>query len=278
MIDRYLKPFDEKTIIANTPPVGYRFTGWVGDIGFLDNPMSEIAIVTMPDNNVHIIAEYSPIPIAIVKFGLLYNWYAATDIRKITSSDSWLVPSYNMGVTLANFGGGYNVGGGKLKEVGTVHWEMGYPSSYNVGATNEFNFNARGAGYRSETGSYVSIGERGNFWATTEYYEGVGYVIQLMSGSGDIVTSGAFPRNRGNSIRLCNPTTTLSHGETGVYIGNDGQMYPTICIGTQEWISCNLTEAKYRNGDLISEITDATQWTGLTTGAMCAYDNDWNNV
>jgi len=39
-----------------------------------------------------------------------------------------------------------------------------------------------------------------------------------------------------------------------------------------------LAETKYRDGSLIPEVTDNTAWAALTTGALCAYDNDWNNV
>ena len=30
--------------------------------------------------------------------------------------------------------------------------------------------------------------------------------------------------------------------------------------------------------DAITEVADSTAWAGLTTGALCAYNNDWNNV
>ena len=73
-------------------------------------------------------------------------------------------------------------------------------------------------------------------------------------------------------------TTSLTHGQTGTYTGNDGKIYRTICIGTQEWLADNLCETKYRNGDSIPEVTDDSAWAALTTGAMCAYNNDWSNV
>jgi len=51
---------------------------------------------------------------------------------------------------------------------------------------------------------------------------------------------------------------------------------PTIQIGTQKWMSKNLDVAFYRNGDPIPEVTDATAWAALTTGAWCYYNNDAN--
>ena len=82
----------------------------------------------------------------------------------------------------------------------------------------------------------------------------------------------------GASIRLIKDSTTLSHGQTGTYTGNDGRVYQTICIGTQEWLSENLMETKYRNGDAIPEVTDNTAWAALATGARCAYNNTITNV
>jgi uncharacterized protein (TIGR02145 family) len=53
----------------------------------------------------------------------------------------------------------------------------------------------------------------------------------------------------------------------------DGNTYTTITIGTQCWTQQNLNVSKYRNGDLIPQVTDAAQWANLTTGAWCYYQN-----
>ena len=42
----------------------------------------------------------------------------------------------------------------------------------------------------------------------------------------------------------------------------------------QTWTTQNLSVSRYRNGDVIPQITDATQWQNLTTGAWCWYNND----
>ena len=49
---------------------------------------------------------------------------------------------------------------------------------------------------------------------------------------------------------------------------------PSVAIGTQVWTTHNLSVARYRNGDIIPQVTDATQWDALTTGAWCWYNND----
>ena len=47
-----------------------------------------------------------------------------------------------------------------------------------------------------------------------------------------------------------------------------------VVIGTQQWMKENLDVSTYRNGDIIPQVTDATKWGGLTTGAWCYYNND----
>lgn len=45
-----------------------------------------------------------------IGFGALYNWFAATDVRKITKG-AWHVPSLSEWVTLENYLGGSSVAG-----------------------------------------------------------------------------------------------------------------------------------------------------------------------
>lgn len=58
----------------------------------------------------------------------------------------------------------------------------------------------------------------------------------------------------------------------------DGNVYHSVIIGNQEWMVENLKTTKYRNGDPIPIIIDTTQWTNLTSGAYCNYNNDTSNV
>jgi len=52
---------------------------------------------------------------------------------------------------------------------------------------------------------------------------------------------------------------------------------PTVTIGSQKWTVENLNVDRYRNGDLIQEVQDATLWANLTTGAWCWYNNNSSN-
>jgi uncharacterized protein (TIGR02145 family) len=42
----------------------------------------------------------------------------------------------------------------------------------------------------------------------------------------------------------------------------------------QTWTTQNLSVSRYRNGDLIPQVTDDIEWGTLTTGAWCWYNND----
>jgi uncharacterized protein (TIGR02145 family) len=68
---------------------------------------------------------------------------------------------------------------------------------------------------------------------------------------------------------IFNPNLTY-----GTVTDIDGNVYKTITIGTQTWMAENLKVTRYRNGDTISKITDATPWSNLIAGAYCIYNNN----
>ena len=204
-----------------------------------------------------------------IKYGLLYNWYAATDARNICAAGAH-VPTSDEFVTLSAYLGGSDVAGQKLKEADPTYWTV------NTG-TNEAKFNARGAGFRTDTGTF-SGAKLFNNLSTITSYPPVNNRMFVLRGDADNFANSFCHRRYGLSIRPLKDSTDLEDGEEGIYMGNDGKIYRTICIGTQEWLADNLCETKYRNGDSIPEVTDAGDWAALTTGALCAYENDWDNV
>lgn len=209
-------------------------------------------------------------------FGMLYNRYAAVDSRNIANT-GWHVPTKTELDTLVTYCGGADVAGGKLKATTYSNWK-----SPNTGATNEFGFNARGGNVRGNDGVFYTgtvPGWYARFWTTTDYDETSTYNLQLFHNAENaLMTYNPTNFRWGYSIRLIKDTTTLSHGETGTYTGNDGKTYASICIGTQEILSSNLRETKYRNSDDIPEVTGNSAWAALTTGAFCLYDNNWDNL
>jgi uncharacterized protein (TIGR02145 family) len=101
--------------------------------------------------------------------------------------------------------------------------------------------------------------------------------LSPMTTSGDIIYGGAS----GTGTRLVKGTdgqllslasgiptwTTPTTTTAAVFL-------PTVVIGTQQWMEKNLDVMTYRNGDIIPQVTDATEWARLTTGAWCYYNND----
>jgi uncharacterized protein (TIGR02145 family) len=53
----------------------------------------------------------------------------------------------------------------------------------------------------------------------------------------------------------------------------DGNTYDYLTYGDQVWTVENAEMVTYRDGTPIPQITDATEWANLTTGAWCYYDN-----
>ena len=58
----------------------------------------------------------------------------------------------------------------------------------------------------------------------------------------------------------------------------DGNVYHTVTIGTQVWITENLKTTKYNDGTEIPNVTDNTEWFNLSAGAYCNYDNLESNA
>jgi uncharacterized protein (TIGR02145 family) len=114
-------------------------------------------------------------------YGALYNWHvtnSAGNGGKNPCPVGWHVPDDDEWTALTDYLGGLSVAGGKLKEAGTAHW-----TPPNSGATNETGFTALPGGNRGTGGTFVTIGDKGNWWTTyahptfhsSAYYRSMGY-------------------------------------------------------------------------------------------------------
>jgi len=94
-------------------------------------------------------------------YGALYNWYTVNTGNLCPIG--WHVPSYTEWNTLINYLGGQLIAGGKLKEIGTLHW-----TSPNTGAINSTGFSALAGGFINKTGCFASIHNSGLWWCSSE--------------------------------------------------------------------------------------------------------------
>jgi len=63
----------------------------------------------------------------------------------------------------------------------------------------------------------------------------------------------------------------------GTMTDQEGNVYKTITIGTQTWMAENLRTTKYSDGTDIPNVSGNTEWSGLTIGAFCNYNNTINS-
>ena len=78
----------------------------------------------------------------------------------------------------------------------------------------------------------------------------------------------AIPISQIDSLTFYRPNTTPSITDA------DGNVYTSVTIGTQEWMSENLKTTKYSDGSAIPNVTSNSQWGNLSTEAWSHYDND----
>ena len=222
-----------------------------------------------------------------VRGGLFYNWFAATDARNIANT-GWRVPSLLDATPLSSY----------CKELADSSGWQSYATVGSVGNdqasnnTAKFNFrpvtsirDSDGADWSNTLFSW-GAGTDARFQITdnlvSQYNYSYNFLISYVSSSS--ILNGSLTKNGACSIRLLKDSTTLSNGQSGIYIGNNGKIYRTICIGSQEWLADNLCETKYRNGDPVQESLNGACW---ATGSiynltpiplMCAPSNTWSNV
>lgn len=67
-------------------------------------------------------------------------------------------------------------------------------------------------------------------------------------------------------------------GKTGTVTDIDGNVYKTVNISGQYWMAENLKVTRFRNGELIDNITSSDVWENLTTSAYCNYLNRIENA
>ena len=133
-----------------------------------------------------------------------------------------------------------------------------------------------------------TISSRGVCWGTspaptiendkTEDGEGTGSFVSNLSEleSNTTYYVRAYATNEagtgyGNEIEF----TTL---QEGIVMDIDGNVYPTVIIGDQEWMAENLRVRNYRTGDPIPTNLDNDAWTTTNDGAYTVFDYNNSNA
>ena len=71
--------------------------------------------------------------------------------------------------------------------------------------------------------------------------------------------------------QLLNLTSSPSQPTATDY---DGNIYTSVTIGTQTWLTTNLKTTHYTDGTIIPNLTGTTDWSTDSTGAYCWYSNN----
>lgn len=109
----------------------------------------------------------------VTTYGLLYNWFAATDAKKLCP-DGWHVPSdvewtnlilhLDGNAIISNYTQSL-IAGGMLKSTSNL-WNVATTPSP---GTNSSGFTGIPGGFRSSAGAFVQKGDNAYFWSTTTY-------------------------------------------------------------------------------------------------------------
>ena len=209
-------------------------------------------------------------------YGLLYNWYAV-DTGKLAPT-GWHVPSDTEWTTLTDWltanGYGYSGSGDDIaKSVSSIcNWSssqvQGTPGN-DPFSNNLSGFRALSAGTRNySSGGFAFINYGTDFWSSTStWHRYLNYDSLYFNRANN-------DNKYGFSIR-CVRDYYEGWEEDVPVIDYDGNEYDVVLIGTQLWLVQNLKVTHYNDGEVIPNVTDGTEWSNLVTGALCAYNNDW---
>ena len=198
-------------------------------------------------------------------YGLLYNWFAATDARGVAPS-GFRVATENDWTELAN---SLSIGATEVKSARTSLGAHPYWPDGTEGA-NQSGLSLFPQGRRDESGNYAGFQVRSDNTTTTNLAASVTYHFQVTQFN----TFGlrANQKVTGVPIRCVSdtePATTLVQD-------NDGNSYSWVQIGTQYWLQQSLKTTTYNNGDAIVTGLDNATWAATSDGAWAYVNGDSN--
>jgi len=159
-------------------------------------------------------------------YGRLYTWYAITDNRKVCPV-GWHVPSLAEWKVLIKFLGGDELASGKLKEIGTTHW-----NSPNTDATNASGFTGLPGGSHWGGTDFFDIGLGGHFWSATAANTDEAWRMMLNNqylGANTVLSSA--DKKIGWSVRCLNDTLIATSNIENVKAKFDLSIHPNPSNG-----------------------------------------------
>jgi uncharacterized protein (TIGR02145 family) len=128
-------------------------------------------------------------------YGALYNWYAVSTGK--LCPNGWHLPTDEEWTILTDYLGGEGIAGGKLKEVGTIHWSIP-----NTSATNLSGFSALPGGYVYDNIQFLSMGIKGFWWSSTIYPDNSLYALyRVMYNNFCDISRAEMNKQQGLSVR-----------------------------------------------------------------------------
>lgn len=189
-------------------------------------------------------------------YGLLYS--LGTVQGDTIAPSGWHVPTKIEMDTLINRCGGTSVASNKLREIGLSHW-----NAPNTGATNESGFNARGSGLIFNGGSY-GVRDSAFYWSASITFD---WSFTMVINNDVAYTVEKNAAQRGGSLRFVKDDST----DPGTLTDYDGNVYPTVKIGTQVWTAANWNCTHFRLGGVIKY---SFGWGAFISNATWGYYRD----
>ncbi len=111
-----------------------------------------------------------------------------------------------------------------------------------------------------------------------EIVDGAGAFIAYLSGNSTVEGNVTlYFKNGGFNVPF---VVNVLHGTSGngpTIKDASGNSYPTVNIGSQQWMAKNLSTEKYNDGTLIANVQNELEWSSTKNGAWCNYENNTVN-
>jgi uncharacterized protein (TIGR02145 family) len=180
----------------------------------------------------------------------------------IFSPTGWHVPSSAEWNTLVTYLGGDMIAGNALKESGISHWAM------DTGADNSSGFTSLPAGYRYYTGEWFGVATLMAAYHSSEDYQlynSYGLAIYGWDSTTSQMYNADDLKKYAMSVRLIKDDSN----DPGYLVDPSGNVYNTVKIGDQVWITSDYRSIRYTDYSPIPFVADATAWSQDTSGAYC---------